>query len=373
MDRSQLLQRFPFSPDFTPAVLARDRARLLAPGPLDLAGLERRLALLERDYCSYAGCYPYGLWAPGLILTPPMRSLTELCLPLAEICRTLVPLLAKALTVPAIAVLAPLTAAASWPDLLQQLGLPDLTANPAALVRRLAADAPFRERFLFALALPRQHGSSFARYPGQRRFLQQWLMERRERVGSALRCLDAACGSGEGTYALARLVREAGWTSESSQIEGVTINPLEVFAAARGYFPHDPARQTTFRQQAAASLADGWQAAVHFRWGDIREVRAKGEGYDLIVCNGILGGPLLSGEQAVAATISRLAGLLRPAGLLLAADRFHAGWKRLLPPERLTELLAGAGLEPVELPEGTGGIRTGRPCRPRRAHPRSPS
>ena len=81
--------------------------------------------------------------------------------------------------------------------------------------------------------------------------------------------------------------------------------------------------------------------------------------YDVIICNGLLGGPLLHGKEMLARVISLLAARLNPGGILLAADHFHGGWKQTTPSATLAELLTASGLQTVEAGEGLGAVRTG--------------
>ena len=132
-----------------------------------------------------------------------------------------------------------------WLDILHDLQPLMTEPDPGRLLRRLMTDGEFRCRFLFALFLPSRYGGAFGRYPRQASFLQEWL--RKMNPQGPLCCLDAACGSGEGTYELALLLQESGFPSEQLQVQGMTIEPLEVFAAAHAWFPHDPARQGRYR------------------------------------------------------------------------------------------------------------------------------
>jgi hypothetical protein len=49
--------------------------------------------------------------------------------------------------------------------------------------------------------------------------------------------------------------------------------------------------------------------------------------------------------------------MLRPGGVLLAADRFHEGWKRNIPGETLGDVFKACGLEVIEAGEGPGGLK----------------
>lgn len=179
-----------------------------------------------------------------------------------------------------------------------------------------------------------------------------------------LRCLDAACGSGEGTYGLARLLRECGFSPGEMVVHGATIEPLELFAAAHGWFPHDPARHKGFRRQMLPLIEDGTAGSIQFFQEDLTDSGQEQEdGYDLILCNGLLGGPLMHSRDTLERAVERICARLRPDGILLAADHFHGGWKKSLPENDLGEMLTGCGLKLLALGEGLAGIRQGQGSR----------
>jgi chemotaxis methyl-accepting protein methylase len=182
-------------------------------------------------------------------------------------------------------------------------------------------------------------------------FLREWLAGRRSRQQGPIRLLDAACGTGEGTWELALLLRDLGYTPGDATITGATIEPVELFAAARAFFPHDTERQQGYRQQIAPLLGTGWMERVEFRLEDIRRI-ADAEEYDVILCNGVLGGPLLHDGEELAAAVSSLAGRLKPGGIMLAADRFHGGWKKMVPQTLLSGMLERQGLQPLSIGDG---------------------
>jgi chemotaxis methyl-accepting protein methylase len=285
-----------------------------------------------------------------------MRRASEFYLPQEEIgcaCRRLLGLSLKAVPfLPA----AGLHSLPSLLDLLHRLQPLVREANPARLLRRLMIDSEFRCRFLFSLFLPRHYGGGFDRYPKQAAFLRTRLTQ--AQPPGEIRCLDAACGSGEGTYDLALLLRECGCIPEKIAVHGATIEPLELFAAAHGWFPHDPERQAAFRRRIGRLFADSRADQIVFFREDLTgNGTGNGEGYDVILCNGLLGGPLLNGREELAGVVGRLCARLRPGGILLAADRFHQGWKRMVPDDLLREMLAGCGLKLLAAGEGVAGER----------------
>lgn len=337
----------------------RDLRRLLAPGPIDDRDLERRIARLDGRFRAYAATVPFGLWGEGLAVTAEMRSSTDLLLPLAEVRRACRRLLRLSLSAASALDGTPLGTAASWPDCLARLDPPFRERNPARLLARLAADGELRTRFLFSLFVPRRHGADPDRYPAQGDFLRRWLGAGGARGGKPLRCLDAACGAGEGTYGLARLLIEAGFAPDIFSIVGASLNPLEIFAAVHGFFPHDPARQEAFRLLREELRAAGALGRLRFTTEDLAKKTSDPETFDVILCNGILGGPFLHGRQELERAAAQLAERLAAGGIILTADRFHGGWKRTTPSGMLGEILAGQGLSVTVAGEGIAGIRDG--------------
>jgi len=337
----------------------RHLCRLVVPGSLADHDLQRRIARLRERFRVYAGTIPFGLWGEGLALTQEMRATTDLLLPLEEVRRAFRRLIRLSLPVAPSLDGTPLQRAASWPDCLERLEPPFRERDPARLLELLAADRELRTRFLFALFVPRRHGASADRYPGQGDFLRRWLGTTGRGHGTPLRCLDAACGAGEGTYGLARLLGEAGLAPDGFSIVGASRDPLEIFAAAHGFFPHDPARQEAFRHLREELCTAGALERIRFTTEDLTAQANGHDRFDVIICNGILGGPFMHGRQTLERVVAGLADRLAAGGIILAADRFHGGWKRVAPPEFLGEILAGQGLSVVEAGEGIAGIRGG--------------
>jgi hypothetical protein len=54
-------------------------------------------------------------------------------------------------------------------------------------------------------------------------------------------------------------------------------------------------------------------------------------------------------------TVWRLSERLRHGGILLAASRFHGGWKKLVSDETLGEIFRACGLKIMEVTEGLAG------------------
>jgi len=343
-----------FVPTLDDQEIRRRLDRLLVPGPLGDPSLKRRIDRLARSFADYAGAYPLPFWAPGLILTPEMRGLTEALFPMAQARRLFELLLKKSCRFTPLLAASYLYSSASWLDFLQRHRPQLRQADPAATLRLLARDGEARLRFLSALLLPHHYGGAFDRYPQQSQWLESWLRGHAGRLGGKVRALDSACGSGEGTYGLAESIRAAGLDGEGCLVHGSTLEPIELFAGAHAWFPHDAARAREYRERVAPLLAPDSRVALEFFLEDVGAA-AQANAYDVILCNGLLGGPLLHEPDALAQAIRSLAGRLAPGGVLLAADRFHAGWRLKVPAQELCALLRAQGLVPLEVPEGVAG------------------
>ncbi|MHC1697352.1 MAG: chemotaxis protein CheR [Geobacteraceae bacterium] len=335
-----------FRPSLSPDQIERNLSTLLVRGPIPDSAQHRAIERLYDRFRSYCAYYPHGLWAPGLVITAEMRGCTEQYLPMAEIRSAFRHFYSAALRYPLSDEGCPFLTATNWLDLLQRLRLSQDSVNPATLLKELAADESERIRFLFHTLLPHHHGGCFLRYPEQLRFLEGWLRQRKTCLSEEVRGLDAACGAGEGTYDLARLLLKCGIPPRLQQIHGSSLEPLEVFTAAHGYFPHDPERQKRFRTFAEplfAAHATG--NMLFFRDNIMRHPGQDEKPYDIILCNGLLGGPFLHGPEMIENAVAALAKRLKTGGIILAADRFHGGWKKEYPPARIVEIMQRVGLE----------------------------
>jgi SAM-dependent methyltransferase len=347
-----------YTPRFDQTAIDLNLHVLLVNGVLSDWDLERRIDTLAERFRIYTACYPHGLWAPGVVITPEMRNLTECYLPMDEIRSAIVRLFAVALRFSPFLGASAIHNAAGWLDILQ--GLQPLISSPAPayLLRRLMVDEGFRCQFIFANFLPSRYGGGFGRYPGQKMLLRKWLAENRSQLSSGVSCLDVACGSGEGTYELALLLMEEGFPVESINVRGTTLEPLELFAAAHCSFPHDPRRTGAYRRQTVPLRECGATEKIRFTLEDLTgSFPNKVDEYDIILCNGLLGGPLLHEPRALLETVRRLAGRLRKEGILLAASRFHGGWKKLMPDEVLGGIFSTCGLRCLPIAEGVVGVR----------------
>ena len=348
--------RLSFIPTTDPAQIRAGLDRLLVPGTLLDSRLERRIERLSGAFQSYARSYPLPLWAPGLAVTNEMRGTTEALFPLAPARALFEQLLARGCRFAPMLSGTYLGTSACWLDLLQRLYPLACCADPAPILRRLAEEEKARTAFLFALMLPQHFGGGFDRYPKQSEWLSAWLREGATRREGSLRVLDAACGSGEGTYQVAQQLVEAG-ASRGSVVHGSTLEPIELFAGAHMFFPHAPDREREYRDRVGTLLARFPDPALAFYLDRVDAV-PQCEHYDLILCNGLLGGPLLHRPAELTAAFAGLVARLAPRGLLVAADRFHAGWRQRVPTQALVEQMRVHGLIPVAIPEGIAGVKT---------------
>jgi SAM-dependent methyltransferase len=347
-----------FTPTLDPEKAASRLAQLLVPGALRDLELSRRIDRLAEGFRNYADCYPLPFWAPGLVLTAEMRSLSEALFPISRVTAVFALLLRRGCRFAPLLSGSYLHSSASWLDLLQRFRPGLRQADPSVTLRELAADPQQRMRFLFALLLPHHFGGAFDRYPAQSLWLAAWLRENIGALDGRVRALDSACGSGEGTYGLAELVYAAGFRGVDCEVHGSTLEPIELFAGAHAFFPHDLDRARDYRGRVAPLMAQNDAPAMEFYLDEVGS--AGGKRYHVILCNGLLGGPLLHEPEELACSVAALAFRLLPGGVLLAADRFHAGWRLRVPAEKLRHLMRKQGLEPLEVPEGVAG-RKNRP------------
>ncbi|MGE0919334.1 class I SAM-dependent methyltransferase [Trichlorobacter lovleyi] len=322
----------------------------------DPALFQAGLRQLNQRFTTYAATSPQPLPAPGLLITPEIRQQSELYLPMTEIRRLFYRLYQHVLSYPAIFGSTPFHTSPSWADCFT--GLPvwlQISANPARLLERLLDDQQLLTRFLFFSFMPgRYNGAGFGRYPEQLDWLRQHL---KTQPGKNLRILDAACGSGEGTWELAELLAEQGWQPEQAQLEGWTIEPLEVWAAQTQCLPHDPQREKNYQQRVQPLRERGWGERISFRAVDLLAAQIESAPFDLILCNGLLGGPIIHQPRPSQQVVMQLAALLAEGGVLLVADHFHEGWKKRVPEAVLGALMEKAGLQARQAGGGLAAIR----------------
>ncbi len=328
---------------------------LLVEGSISDRDLEGRLKRLSRLFADYVSTCPAPCWSHGLAISDEVCRVTEIYLPYADIRDAFLRLARLSLhgnhPLPPI-----LGKADSWIDFLHRVPAEHAIVNPSEFIARLARDDAARIRFLFSIYLQEQYGGGFGRYPSQYAFLQHWLADNIPLLPLPVSCLDAACGSGEGSYELACALLKSGVTASEIRITGVTVSPLEIFAAAHACFPHAPQRELEYRGVVKLISEAGAHSGISFVAADLRDWDLPGC-YHVIICNGILGGPYLHKLKEVECLVARLAKSLCRGGIILAADRFHAGWKKLLTARDMENILAGCGLEVLPVGEGVAGMR----------------
>jgi SAM-dependent methyltransferase len=149
------------------------------------------------------------------------------------------------------------------------------------------------------------------------------------------------------------------------QLEGWTIEPLEVWAAQTQCLPHDPQREKNYQQRVQPLREQGWGERISFRAVDLLAAQIESAPFDLILCNGLLGGPIIHQPRPLQQVVKQLAGLLAEGGVLLVADHFHEGWKKQVPEATLTSLFGEQGLLIQHVAEGLvfqGKASWGSPC-----------
>lgn len=310
--------------------------------------------MLQRRFNVYASSSPEPFIAQGVLVTPEMRIQSELYLPIAEITSAFNLLYRSSLSYHPILSSTHFNKALSWADAF--VNLPpsfQISVNPSLLLKRLLANRDLLIKFLFISFLPDRFYSGFCRYPKQQMFIRKWLDLRQNKP---LHFLDAACGTGEEVYGLAILLKDRGFKAREMQLSGWTIEPLEVWAAAHCRFPHDQRREIRFREEVSKLFLRGDCSHIRFCCVDVRR-EAPAERFELILCNGLLGGPIIHRSEDVVRIVANLASLLEPGGVLLAADNFHGGWKQHCPQSELQAVFDGLGLEPVDAGEGIGGLK----------------
>jgi hypothetical protein len=157
-----------------------------------------------------------------------------------------------------------------------------------------------------ALAAPGRFGTERGRYPEQ-------VTRLRDRAGQLEGLvLDVGCGTGQGTWEVAEILGPA------SLVAGVTAEPLEAWMASKRQLPHlsidwgrnasDPTSHPVF-----------WAA-------DARSLRTL-QPAELILCNGLAGGPALHCEADLNRLWLALAGCCTVDGEIWMANTFHDGFR----------------------------------------------
>lgn len=308
------------------------------------------LERIHRQFYVYAATSPEPLPAPGLIITPEIRSQCELYLPLSLVRRLFYHLYRIVCPWEPNYSSTPFHTCSSWADVLTCLPAEFQFANPARLIEQLGHDQEYLIRFLFASFIPKRFYGSCCRYPGQRDYLVDLVQKIQQ---TTIRCLDAACGIGETTYDLTGLLLAIGRQPEHVHVEGWSIEPLEIWAAAHRTLPHDLPFSRQFQQQSQLTFSREAHTQIKFRWVDLlHEQTPRHEPFDLILCNGLLGGPIINRVNEMEQIAALLVGLLTPGGCILVADNFHGGWKQRVPEQAVRLCFEQLGLRTDKAGEG---------------------
>ena len=278
-------------------------------------GLERFNSAWRRRAEVFRRRAPPPWWAPGLVVDQGVRACYEAYLPVDEYLRDLGRLARAALPHPSMLPRVLTTGArACLQTGCRSASLPDLWAD---LPPHLAGNVTLRPEDLFpllcALASPPRFGTGFGRYPGQTARLSE---AARVPSGARARILDLGCGTGQGTIELAAACEGAGPTP--AEAVGITLEPLEAWMATHRLLPHDPGGTERFREFRA-------EVRAVFAAGNVLACPVRGR-FDIVVANGIVGGPFLNKPRDVARFLGEVNRLLAPTGIASFGNRFHAGW-----------------------------------------------
>jgi hypothetical protein len=329
-------------PNCEPAAIDRRLRELLNLDTPPDPALLRRTQRLAGDYRNYAR-FVTPVWAPGAAITAEMRIQAEAWLPVAELASLLRAILRQRcrFAPEPVPLLAPLPL--SWPDLLARLPFHLQQPDPTRLLVRLLASTESSLPLLFALFIPPRFGGGMGRYPGQLATVRGWLAAAAP-SGRRLRLLDAACGSGEGTWELALTARSTGISPARLTIHGSSLGTMEIAAASHLFYPHDLRHLERMRLVMAPLFSEGYAERLRFFRDDLLHLAPVNLPYDLILCNGTIGGPFLHQPQQVTAALDGLTARLAPEGILCIADRFHGGWTKLVNRDSLAGSLRKRGL-----------------------------
>lgn len=343
-----------FKPSLDPEVAAEELKRLVACR-IDPVPFQLPIQRLERICAAYAAHAPFPHPAPGLVLTTEDHYQSELWLPLSAITPVFLRFYRAALKYPPIFSSTPFASATSWAGIVAALPVGLHMLSPALLLQNLLVDSELRIQFLFHSFMPQRfYGFGDRRYPQQSAFIKDHL----RKLGGKVKALDAACGDGSGCYTLARMLLEQGKSRDMFRIEGWTLDPLECWSAAHGSFPHTPQKSALYREMLSIVRAEGADSSIMFSRIDLLDMPDKSGSFDLILCNGLLGGPIINDRQMLGMLIEKFGNLLGPDGILLVADNFHGGWKKKCPQEELQALFKRNNFDCFDAGEGLGFVKS---------------
>lgn len=185
------------------------------------------------------------------------------------------------------------------------LSLPDLwAALPPSLEGKLCFSPQELLAFFCALADPPRFGTICGRYNDELAIIKNFAHPNR-------RVLDIACGVGLNTLEIA--------AASGAETIGITSEWLEVWMATHRRLPHDP-----LREKAMQSFPRDLN--VRFQQGRA-EYFIFEKPFNLIVCNGLVGGRFFHANTQYAAFLNSCINALAPSGNILLANHFHEGSK----------------------------------------------
>ena len=236
-------------------------------------------------------------WARDLIITPELRASYEMWLPVREFLHDL-----KAIG------RAWLTYEAFFPLPFRHeiyLSLPDLwAALPPSLEGKICFSPQELLAFFCALADPPRFGTICGRYNDELAIIKSLARPN-------MRVLDVACGVGLNTLEIA--------SASGAETIGITSEWLEVWMATHRRLPHDPLREKDMQR---------FPRDLNVRYQQGRAERfAFEKPFDLIICNGLVGGRFFHDEMQYTAFLSSCRNALVPDGKILLANHFHEGSK----------------------------------------------
>ena len=159
-----------------------------------------------------------------------------------------------------------------------------------------------------AFASPPQYGSKAGRYPEQMDYLKSL------KFTDKIAIRDYGCGTGQGTYELAEILEKQ---NIKFQLEGITFEALEVWMAVNRCLPHCDLPDYHFPE---------CNSQVDIHQGDIINDAFR-QPVDIIIINGLIGGPILNRDSDYQKVLERLTHELKEHGTVLIADSFHDGYK----------------------------------------------
>lgn len=278
----------------------------------DMAAFNAKWDRRQRLFRRYESPPP---WTPGVAVTQEMRVRYEIHMPVHEYLHDLGKLLTGFVPHPSWLPFVLRTVRNDVParSLPEPLSIPDVWSQlPPWLAGRLSLRHGELLPLACALADSKRFGSGFGRYPAQMDVIKQWAAAR---YGRMLSVLDMGCGTGEGTWEMASAIaRSAGC---STRAVGMTREPLEAWMAASRCIPHWPERGLRYQafrpgSQPVFLAADATVAPLNMA-------------FDLIVINGLAGGPAFNADAQYCRLLDALERCSHRETRLLLANRFHDG------------------------------------------------